>query len=308
MKIYRISQENNLTPPKDVDETKKPKPKVMYHGTLKDFDDFEVGRETLNSNVFGSWKTNRNAIFFTPDPNHASAFTSSGGKTEGGNIRPVYLNIISPLDFRNGVNGDILEEFEKVGINPRWLINFDWGHLDDDDGKLLVDAAKKLGYDAIIFNDDNPETKEEMETWAVFDPSKIKSIYAKSGVGIKIYRIAREYFEVGHDSNSLNPTYLWIIDTDFNVLKYKSEDKYETHRSVFSVEDETGYAQGRYIVNTKECSIYYLDQSVPPITIRNLLKEEFGPISKFYEWGRFAKLVSKQYKTSNINKNREGYF
>jgi len=152
-------------------------PRVMYHGTLKDFNDFEVGHEAYNSNVFGSWKTTRNAIFFTPNPKDANAFTSSGGEVMGGNIRPVYLNIRSPLNFRDGVDGLTLDEFAKEGINPRWLINFSWEHLDGDDGKMFVDAAQRLGYDGVIFMDENPETKEEMETWAVFNPSQIRSIY-----------------------------------------------------------------------------------------------------------------------------------
>ena len=171
------SKNKNPIPSMAIDENQKPQ--VMYHGTLKDFDvnNFEVEQKAYNSNVFGSWETTRNAIFFTPDPNHANAFTSSGGNTEGGNIKPVYLNVRSPLDFRNGVDNTILEEFEIEGINPRWLINFNWEHLDGDDGKLLVNAAKKLGYDGIIFTDNNPETNDHMETWAVFDPNQIKSIY-----------------------------------------------------------------------------------------------------------------------------------
>jgi len=154
-------------------------PQVMYHGTLNDFDEFEVGQEGYNSNVFGSWKTTRNAIFFTPDPNHASAFTSSGGRTVGGNIKPVYLNVRSPLNFTNGVDNLTLGEFEKEGINPRWLIKFEWSHLDGEDGKLFVDAATRLGYDGVIFYDENPETRETMETWAVFRPDQIRSIYQK---------------------------------------------------------------------------------------------------------------------------------
>ena len=152
-------------------------PKVMYHGTLKDFDEFEVGKAGYNSNIFGSWETTRNAIFFTPDPDRANTFTSNGGETSGGNIRPVYLNVRSPLDFRNGVDDFILDEFEGVGINPRWLINFNWEHLDGDDGKLFVDAAKILGYDGVVFTDEDPETREYMETWAVFDSSQVRSIY-----------------------------------------------------------------------------------------------------------------------------------
>lgn len=158
-----------------VDEEQKPK--VMYHGTTKDFKEFEVGLEGTNSNVFGSWKTKRHAIFFTPDPNHANAFTSVGGGTQGGNIRPVYLDIKSPLMFTDGVDEETLNEFSKMGINRRWLMNFGWEHLDGEDGKLLVEAAKSLGYDGIIFNDVNPETGEFSETWAVFSPEQIKSVY-----------------------------------------------------------------------------------------------------------------------------------
>lgn len=152
-------------------------PQVMYHGTRNDFDEFEVGREGYNSNLFGSWKTTRHAIFFTPDPNHANAFTSSKGESLGGNIRPVYLNVRSPLNFRAAIDDITLEEFEKEGINPRWLINFDWGHLDGEDGKAFVDAATRLGYDGVIFDDENPETRETMETWAVFRPDQIRTIY-----------------------------------------------------------------------------------------------------------------------------------
>jgi len=200
MKIYRLSQNTTSNQFKewfgdwtneDAYSSKNPKPipsmainedqtpKVMYHGTSKDFNDFEVGKEGYNSNVFGSWKTTRNAIFFTPNPNDANTFTSSGGNTTGGNIKPVYLNVRSPLDFRNGVDNLTLDEFEKEGINPKWLINFTWEHLDDEDGKLFVDAARRLGYDGIIFTDENPETRENMETWAVFNPSQIRSVYQK---------------------------------------------------------------------------------------------------------------------------------
>ena len=169
------SKNVNPVPSMAVDELQKPR--VMYHGTLKDFDKFEVGRDGWNSNVFGSWKTTRNAIFFTPDPDDAGVFTVSGGNEVGGNIRPVFLNVRSPLDFRNGIDDYILKEFEKEGINPRWLMNFYWGHFDGEDGKLFVEAAKRLGYDGVIFIDENPDTGKNMETWAVFDDFQVRSIY-----------------------------------------------------------------------------------------------------------------------------------
>lgn len=157
---------------------KDSRPQVFYHGTTHDFENYEIGRDSYNSNIFGSWKVNRHAIFFTPDPNNANAFTSIEGNPSGGNIRPVYLNIRAPLDFREYVPEDIIEEFEAEGLNPRWLRNFHWDHLDGEDGAFFVGIAKKLGYDSVIFTDENPETLEDMETWAVFDKDQIRPAYS----------------------------------------------------------------------------------------------------------------------------------
>lgn len=154
------------------------KPQVMYHGTIKSFDNFEHKQTAYNSYQFGSWQTFRNAFFFTPEPSHANAFTFIENiKQDGGNIKPVYLNLRSPLDVRNGIDQITIDEFEEKGINPFWMKNFGWGHLDGDKGKDFVNAAKKIGYDGIIFNEINPVTGEKMETWAVFDVSQIRSIY-----------------------------------------------------------------------------------------------------------------------------------
>ena len=179
----------------------KGEPDTFYHGTLKDFSEFEVGKEGTNSNIFGSWKTNRWAIFFTRNPEHANTFTIQGEESTGGNIMPVYLNVKSPLDFRSGVNEDILDEFSREGINPRWLIKFNWEHFDGEDGKRFVEVAKELGYDGVIFNDEDPATHNSFETWAIFDPSQIKSVYNSgkydslskniTANNFKIYRIAK---------------------------------------------------------------------------------------------------------------------
>ena len=157
------------------------KPKVFFHGTRENFSEFEAGSPGFNSNVFGSWQTNRHGIFFTPDPSHANAFTVQGGEAQGGNIMPVYLDMKSPLDFRSWIGDDTLDEFEKEGINPRWLLRFSGFHLDGEDGKNFVEAAKRLGYDGIIFYDENPETNETMESWVVFDPYQIKSAIGNAG-------------------------------------------------------------------------------------------------------------------------------
>jgi GNAT superfamily N-acetyltransferase len=206
-------------------------PKTFYHGTTKDFNEFEVGQKGTNSNILGNWETTRHAIFFTPDPNHANAFTSQGGETTGGNIIPVYLNVQAPLDFRNGVNDDILDEFSTVGINPRWLQNFHWGHLDDDEGKIFVEAAKSLGYDGVIFNDQNPDTRDGQETWAVFNPNQIKSaignvgMYDKnsnnivSNTKLKIFKISKYDYHPISNQEDLDD------DLEDNSSQYEEADK-----------------------------------------------------------------------------------
>ena len=92
----------------------------------------------------------------------------------------LYLNVREPLILTGKQYmeyGKLYDAFEKEGISRMRLINFGWEQLDGDEGKHFVDAAKKLGFDGIVFNEENPDTGNEMETWAVFDPSQIKSIY-----------------------------------------------------------------------------------------------------------------------------------
>lgn len=157
-------------------------PRIFYHGTRGDFNAFEANRPTKNSGTFGSWDTSRAGIFFTPDPENATPFTSSGGDKAGGNIMPVYLDIKSPIDLSGGVwRQSDLDEFEQAGINPRWLSRFDWSNFDDADGRAFVKAAKELGYDGVIFNDENPDTRAGTESWVVFEPTQIKSAIGNRG-------------------------------------------------------------------------------------------------------------------------------
>jgi hypothetical protein len=164
-------------------EPKKLVPQVMYHTTRNDFTEFEIGRITKNSGTFGDWETSRAAVFVTPELEDSEAYGKSAGRfASGANVMPLYIKAENPLDMTGGfVSQRVADQFEEVGINPRWLYQFDWSKFDDEDGKAFVEAAKKLGYDSVIFNDENPDTGDSFEAWALFEPTQIKSATGNSG-------------------------------------------------------------------------------------------------------------------------------
>ena len=157
-------------------------PRVMYHTTLGDFTTFEVGRTTKNTGTFGEWETQRHAVFVTPDIEASSAYGKRGGKFAGGaNSMPVYIKAETPLDLSDGLMWKDEKRFDQIGFSTRWLRNFDWSGFDDAEGKEFVEAAKRLGYDSVIFNDENPDTGDSFVAWAVFNPEQIKSATGNNG-------------------------------------------------------------------------------------------------------------------------------
>jgi len=166
--------------------TKEPKrlvPQMMYHTTRNDFSVFETGRMTTNSGTFGDWETSRAAVFVTPELEASQAYGKFGGKfAQGANVMPVYIRAENPLDLTgNYLPQDVRDQLADSGAPTRLLRDFSWATFDDADGKAFVDAAKALGYDSAIFNDDNPETGDSFEAWALFSTNQIKSAIGNNG-------------------------------------------------------------------------------------------------------------------------------
>lgn len=166
--------------------TKEPKklvPQIMYHTTRNDFSTFEIGRMTTNSSTFGDWETYRAAVFVTPELEASQAYGKSGGEfAQGANVIPLYVKAENPLDLTgNYLPQDVRDRLADAGAPARLLRDFSWATFDDADGKAFVDAAKALGYDSAIFNDDNPDTSESFEAWAIFSPNQIKSAIGNNG-------------------------------------------------------------------------------------------------------------------------------
>lgn len=166
--------------------TKEPKkivPQMMYHTTRNDFSTFEIGRMTKNSSTFGDWETSRAAVFVTPELEASQAYGKSGGEfVQGANVMPLYVRAENPLDLTsNYLPQDVRDRLADAGAPARLLRDFSWATFDDADGKAFVDAAKALGYDSAIFNDDNPDTGESFEALALFSPNQIKSAIGNRG-------------------------------------------------------------------------------------------------------------------------------
>jgi hypothetical protein len=168
------------------------KPLVVYHGTDKAFDAF--------SGTQGNW--------FADNPKFSSEFASD----MGGNIHPVYLSLKNPLDF-NKVFTDARQrltkkEFEEglrsiVGKDDNmlsialsdaitysnefegeesqydeWTVAYEFTDLFTDENGVMSNWAKDLGYDGIVVPEDF-NMSEIVQTYAVFEPTQIKSIFNK---------------------------------------------------------------------------------------------------------------------------------
>ena len=156
-------------------------PKVVYHGTKNNVDQFNPEHGGVNSNVFGSWNVTRSGIFFAEDPKVAAGFAAQGGDEVGSNIIPVYLAIFDPLDLRSGNLSDaVLDSLEAHGYNPRYLLSLNptemWQALDvENNGREFVSALKTLGYDGLRLVEFDGDSGNSFDTWVAFDSTQVKS-------------------------------------------------------------------------------------------------------------------------------------
>jgi hypothetical protein len=129
------------------------KPLRMYHGTIEDFSQFDLG-DGRNGSALGS-----KVIYFTADPAFASDYgketvkqaRDSGRKfpkefLPGARVVPVYLRVTNPLVYRAGMPV----------------------------GEELVNIAKQNGNDGIIFSTGNDLVNKYREV-VVFDSKQVKN-------------------------------------------------------------------------------------------------------------------------------------
>ncbi|MGQ0543926.1 MAG: ADP-ribosyltransferase-containing protein [Betaproteobacteria bacterium] len=159
-------------------------PKVVYHGTVNRFDNFgETGkRQRAFGFHFGSLSQAEYFAGFDCD--------GTGPSWSGGNIRPVYLRIESPLR-----TPDIyVRGTERVDEIVEWLIQN--GVLSRSEGRHIwrarsirqsyvraIDAIEAAGYDGIVYENDQEGGTADIneDSYVVFWPHQIKSVFEVPG-------------------------------------------------------------------------------------------------------------------------------
>jgi len=147
---------------KVVDE--KGEPLVVYHGTVKEFDQFKVPEEydpdTPTLTAPGS-------IYFSDDPIFVNSYTTPRFEEPGdaAQVYPVYLNIENPynlLNLNTKEDREIATELDKEiynkGVTP-----------------AVIRKMKAAGYDGTVSShDDMYDNQEIVSIFQVFEPNQVK--------------------------------------------------------------------------------------------------------------------------------------
>ncbi|UIF90836.1 PLxRFG domain-containing protein [Cupriavidus sp. UYPR2.512] len=149
-------------------------PKVMYHGTQRDFSQFDTGRAREGS----GHRSSDLGIFMTESPQVAALFAGQEpdqttwpvrmGYKPGGNVMPVYASIANPVEIG-------AREFAARFVRG------------DESAATFRDRAIKDGHDGILIRGDE-SLGEQMggdeygaDAWVAFRPEQIKSATGNNG-------------------------------------------------------------------------------------------------------------------------------
>ncbi len=178
-------------------------PKLMYHGTPADFNDFR-------SNLRGSY-------FVTDNPEFASAFSQQIGKnleeSTGSNIMPLFVKAENPFDFENPKHlKAVLEELNKNkqgGFTEDYLNNYNnWQAIEDRDTQRII---KKLGFDSFYVNEGGDKNL------GLYKPNQVKSAF-----NLKPSEVSDIRFEVSGKKPISEKNVLSAMD-HYNQARYAKE-------------------------------------------------------------------------------------
>ena len=279
---------------KAVDENGRPL--VMYHGTVAEFDVFNVKKQGKNDTGFFG-----RGFYFTPIERLARYYAYNKI------VMPVYLKINNPLDLSDIAYEEIhnigIERLKELGIytkeaqrfidNPveierngeKVLATTTLEHYIAENklGKKLSDNAKKKGYDGVIV-----KGKE----YVVFEPNQIKSVYNRGSFSRTddniYYQTAYAGSRVDYDRPSLEAIGTGEGAQVHGWGLYYALDKYvaERYRRKFAPDERTAvYYKGKEI-----------NFSSPLYTIYNNFAPTNDEIKRWLE-----------HKVKNIEKNRKAF-
>jgi hypothetical protein len=169
-------------------------PKVMYHGTKQDLDEFKSAYQITKEKDSRYGAYGLAGIYFTPDPNLASMYarTDFRKRKQQANVLPVYLRMKKPYFYPEGkwaqVKAAFLNPIERFKYNREVTKNIrEKGFPDSANIKSMqinkegyrfvriqeVNKLKAKGYDGIISPDG--------QMFIVFDGNQVKSAIGNKG-------------------------------------------------------------------------------------------------------------------------------
>lgn len=223
-------------------------PKVVYHGTRKDFASFAPVREGNVVTMFGDEDTVvRRGIFFAENPEFAATFAAQSGEGSP-QVMPVYLNIRNPMFLEDGFASEYIDELAAAGFDDAERLRHRkpemvWAEFDDEVGEQFVAAAKAAGYDGVYMREQGRglDGEEDQFVWVAFDPEQVKSATGNNGnfdpanPDIRFSRSAApslsEVAETGRDTAWTGPA-----ASKWDDFIYKMQDKHiDTKRALEAV-------------------------------------------------------------------------
>jgi len=138
-------------------------PKVMYHGTTEDFNEFIISKKANRTGM-------PDGFYFTSSVDEANDYAK---ETEGANVMPVYLNIKNPFNLKgkNKITNEMVMQFRDELRKENPDLPFDWikskvdifkentksGRFPFPNITFSTDAMKRVfevcGYDGLLDGD-----------------------------------------------------------------------------------------------------------------------------------------------------------
>lgn len=150
-------------------------PLVVYHGTRADIGAFDnaKGKRKTDAPLFAS--------FASSSPKNASSYA----KGKGGNVMPVFMRSLNPLEAKAGASyAQFQSPIAGIVFDVRYGTERHVGVGDYVDINTLAILANQVGHDGMIVRDvmDMGGRKGEFaDTYAVFNPTQIKSATGNTG-------------------------------------------------------------------------------------------------------------------------------
>ena len=145
-------------------------PLVVYHGTKRDFTEFQARSKSVNTTTFGYSETERTGIFLSDNVDFARQY--------GGRVLALYASVENPVRLTRDLVLDFADSLEEREL--RILAQHtpaSWQLFDGELGQHFVAYLQGRGYDGATFTEEL-ETEDgfvEGRTFVAFSPSQIKS-------------------------------------------------------------------------------------------------------------------------------------